>query len=75
MGMQIAIRSLKRGCGAIVQPTSPLNLGRDNMKIILAMAAGVLALGITGCSTTSTKSHDVADNIHRARTGAGLKTL
>jgi hypothetical protein len=23
-----------------VQPTSPLNLGRDNVKIILAMAAG-----------------------------------
>jgi hypothetical protein len=56
-----------------VQTTSTLNVGMDNMKIILAMAAGVLALGITECSTMSTKSPDVAYNIHKALTDAGLK--
>lgn len=45
------------------------------MKMILAMATGVLALGITGCSTTVTKSPDVADNIHKALTDAGLKDV
>jgi osmotically-inducible protein OsmY len=45
------------------------------MKMILAMATGVLALGITGCSTTATKSPDVADNIHKALTDAGLKDV